>query len=413
MTAHSQRAHAKLSPSASHRWMECPGSIRMSEGIPSTSSAFADEGTAAHELAAYCMENGYNAERFAGWWVNIDGKKTSQKFLETDEEATAVKARVFEVDDEMVESVQVYLDYLRSHIKPDDEVDVEFRFDLTHVADGMFGTGDCVIYQPEKRHLIVADFKYGRGVAVDPDDNPQLLSYGLGAIKRHGNRPLATVSLVVVQPRCRHPAGPVREWGTDVFGLFEFEEKLRAAALATAEPHAPLNAGDWCRFCPAAAICPAYSAKVDEIAELQFSGSGSDPATMTPEALSAALDKVGIVETWANRMRGYAHDQAMSGISIPGWKLVEKRAIRKWRDEAEASAWLATQHDLGDEDIFEKKMRSPTEIEKLMPGSNKEKRAAVLAPMTTKQSSGAVLVPATDKRPAIKSDGSEFGDATV
>ena len=131
----------------------------------------------------------------------------------------------------MVESVQVYLDYLRSHIKPDDEVDVEFRFDLTHVADGMFGTGDCVIYQPEKRHLIVADFKYGRGVAVDPDDNPQLLSYGLGAIKRHGNRPLATVSLVVVQPRCRHPAGPVREWGTDVFGLFEFEEKLRAAAL--------------------------------------------------------------------------------------------------------------------------------------------------------------------------------------
>lgn len=404
MTAHSQRAHARLSPSAAHRWMECPGSIRMSEGIPSTSSAFADEGTAAHELAAYCMTNNVNADAYLGWYVDI--KDAKNRFQKTEGEGR------FEITDEMAESVQTYLDYLRGQASPGDEVDVEFRFDLTHVVDGMFGTGDCVIYKPETRHLIVADFKYGRGVAVEPDDNPQLLSYGLGAIKRHSNRPLSTVTLVVVQPRCRHPKGPVREWATDIVGLFDFEHDLRAAALATQAPDAPRKAGDHCRFCPAAAICSTYAAKVDEIAELQFSGSGSDPATLSPEALSAALDKVGIVETWANRMRGYAHDQATSGVSIPGWKLVEKRAIRKWRDEAEAVAWLGTQHDLGEDDIFEKKMRSPTEIEKLMPGSNKEKRAAALAPMTVKQSSGAVLVPATDKRPAIKSDGSEFGDVT-
>jgi Protein of unknown function (DUF2800) len=406
MTAQSERAHAKLSPSASHRWMECPGSIRLSEGIPSTSSMFADEGTSAHELAAHCMINGYNAERFEGYYIDIAATNPKDRFLKVHGGGD----RTFIVDEEMVESVQSYLDYLRGVIEPGDEVDVEFRFDLQHVSVGMFGTGDCVIYKPKTGQLYVADFKYGRGVPVDPDNNPQLLSYGLGAVARHGNRPLSNVTLVVVQPRCRHPKGPVREWTADAIDLLDFEVDLRNAALATMAPDAPLKAGDWCRFCPAAPKCAALAAQVSEIAGLEFAPDGVAPDALSPEALSSALDKVSIVESWANRLRAYAHDQAMAGINIPGFKLVEKRATRRWIDEGEVETWLKTIHDLSEDEIYVREMKSPAEMEKLMPGSNKEKRAAVLLPMITKQSSGVVLVPATDKRPPVKSDGSEFAD---
>ena len=410
--AHAERAHAVLSPSASHRWMECPGSVRKSEGIARTSSVFADEGTAAHELAAHCLINGYNAERFSDWFVNIDTDK--ERFGQVDPPKHWKDTdRVFEVDDEMVDGVQVYLDYLRGQNAPGDEMDVEFRFDLQHIADGMFGTGDCVIYRPSTGHLLVADFKYGRGVPVDPKENPQLLCYGLGAVKRHGNRPLSKVTLAIIQPRCRHPEGSIRVWETNAVDLLDFEADLRKAAAATTATDAPLHAGDWCKFCPAAAICEVNQAKVDEIVGLAFAPDGEDPAEMTPEKLSATLDKVDIVDSWVKRVRAHAHDTAVGGMAIPGWKLVDKRATRRWISEEDVEKELKVKYDLGDDEIYERKMKSPAEMEKLMPGKNKDVRSKMIAPLVTKQSSGVVLVPATDKRPAAKTDGSEFDSVEI
>lgn len=403
MVAHTERAHAKLSPSSAHRWMECPGSVRLSEGIERGSSVFADEGTAAHELAAHCLTHGFDASRFTGQFIDIDAHTPATRFLPADNGSD----RVFEADDEMVESVQIYLDYARNLVEPGDEIDVEYRFDLQHIAEGMFGTGDCVIYKPGTGDLIVADFKYGRGVAVEPEQNPQLLLYGLGAVKRHGNRPLRNVTLTIIQPRCAHPSGSIREWLTDSVDLMEHDVDIREAAARTEAPDAPLIAGDWCKFCPAAAICETNRDKVREIAGLQFAAEGSDPAAMTAEVLAEALSDVEIVESWAKNVRRYAHDQALSGNPPPGWKLVEKRAIRKWKSESEAAQWLVNKGVVED-DIFERVMHSPAQMERLVPGKNKEARAAALSIVVTKQSSGAVLVPVSDKRPPISSGGSEF-----
>ena len=102
---HTTRSHAKLSPSASKRWLSCPGCIPMQQGIPDTSSAFADEGSGAHELAQKCLETGHDADKYAGWFVNLDqSKPISPKSLGN---------RSIAIDDEMVDGVQVYLDFCR------------------------------------------------------------------------------------------------------------------------------------------------------------------------------------------------------------------------------------------------------------------------------------------------------------
>lgn len=407
MIAHTERAHAKLSPSASHRWMECPGSIRLSEGIAESSSVFADEGTAAHELCAHCLNTVFDPARFLNYVVDIRAKSASTRFLMP---GTPVDHDIgrFLVDEEMVESVDLYVNYVRGLIEPGDEFEVEYRFDLQHVADGMFGTGDAVIYKEKSAHLYVADFKYGRGVAVEPDENPQLLAYGLGAIKRHGNRPLTAITLAIVQPRAAHAKGSIREWTSDAMGLLDFEHQLREAALATEAPDAPLKAGDHCRFCPAAGLCPALRAKTNDIATAGFTD--DEPAEkISGQQVAEALAEVDLLDIRGKRVRQLAHDMATSGHVVPGWKLVAKRATRKWRDEKAAADQLMMIHEIPRSSIYIEEMISPAKCESLMPGKNKDARAAALSAMVTKQSSGAVLVPADDKRPAIStSDGSEF-----
>lgn len=386
--------------------MACAGSIRLSEGIERRSSSFADEGQAAHELAAHCLRTGLDADRMLGKYVNIDAEYDAHRFTDSDE-----NDRCFEIDEEMVESVQLYVDYVRGLV--DDVttcfVDIESKFDLTHVHDGMFGTGDAVVYNEKTKHLTVADFKYGRGVPVDPQENPQLLTYGVGAVRRNHNRGLSGVTLTVVQPRCRHPKGAVREWTTDAMTLLEFEQDLRDAAEATEKPDAPLCAGEHCRFCPAAAICPALREKSRKAAALEFAAGGTELVTrevhtMGSKELAEALREVDVLETYVRRVREYGHDEAMAGRTPPGWKLVAKRAIRRWKDEANAPSVLTTLIGLDDEDIWTKKLVSPAGVEKIIG----KKRKAELEDHTVKQSSGAVLVPEDDARSAVKTNGSEF-----
>jgi len=349
-------AHSKVGASSMHRWSNCPGSVRLSEGVPKRTSSHAEEGTLAHEVAAALLE-GHSVD----------------------------------VPEDMVEHLDVYTTFIRGL---EGERRIEHRFNLDNLYKGAFGTADAVVYNPATKTLHVVDLKYGVGVGVEVANNPQLMFYGLGALLSTGY-PCETVDLVIVQPRFPHPDGPVRRWSIEAVDLFDFAADLVKFAKATEPPDAPLTPGDWCRWCPASGVCPAIRSKAQELAKVEF----SPRFTYDPKVLAETLHFLPILETWAKATREFAYGEAEHGRTPPGWKLVEKRPTRKWIDENQAAGQLAAM-DCREDEIFEKKIISPAKAEKLL---GKPAKLA-LADLTVAESSGYTLAPEADKRPAVRKD---------
>lgn len=380
--------HAKLGPSSAERWFNCPGSIAASAGIPNESGVFAAEGTAAHGLAAYCLEHGFDAARFLGEVAGPEGPVDG---------AEADKVTLFEIDDEMADAVQTYLDLCRQFMAPPWESEIEQRLDLTAVHKDVFGTGDFVSYHPETKALVVVDYKHGKGHAVEVDQNKQLLTYGLGAALRHHNRGLDKIDLYIVQPRCPHPGGPVRHAEYDSVDLLEFRVSLADAAKATEAPNAPLAAGEHCYFCPAAPVCPARRELAMKEAEAEF----GEVEGMTPDKVAAVLREADQMKNWIKRVEAYAQSEAQHGRLPTGFKLVAKRATRKWKSPEDAKTYLTTILELEEEQIFsEPKMKSPAQIEAVIG----KKRKKELEGLFEAVSSGANLVPIEDNRPELRPD---------
>lgn len=396
--AHSQRAHARLAPSAAHRWLNCPGSIAASDGIEQKTSRFADEGTAAHTLAEHCFRCRLDADHYLGWLVDVSNGQ-----LMTGAAADAMPGedlRTFEVTEEMAEAVQVFLDTIRP-LCDGAEYASETRLDLSHI-DGMdSGTADFSAYDPVACRLTVVDLKYGKGVAVDPCEpdgkpNPQLATYASGVMRRYIRRGLRVVELIVVQPRA---AGePVKSALFSPLDLMEFEEDLREGATRTRDPNAPRVAGEWCKFCPAAPTCPENRAAATALAEDVF-GEIVAPDSLPAEKLASVLRKAFMLKNWLRAVEEYAHDEAMAGRVPPGFKLVDKRAVRKWDGDEGAilNDLFYAGIDIG-ELMTKPELKSPAQVEALMPGKNKKERAAALAPFVKQVSSGTNLVPIEDPR---------------
>lgn len=372
--------HARLSPSASKIWMACAGQPRLAATVKDeTSSRYADEGTDAHWLAQGII---------------------SGEFVDTFDKLVGPKGNA--VTPEMVEAVMVYVDACRAEIQPDDDWAVEQRL---HYSDDVWGTADFVRYRPSTGELLVADYKHGMGVAVEVENNPQALIYGLMKAKNLRNRGVSSVTLMIVQPRCPHPDGPVRSWTFHGVDFLDFEDRLVDAVAATRAPDAPLNAGEHCRWCAAKPICPALRAATMEAARQDFApGLPYDPA-----ALAKALDSIPLLETWIKATREFAYAEAIDGRVPAGWKLVEKRATRKWRSETEAATVLELM--LPADELYEPRaLLSPAKVEKVLGKGGKDK----IASLTVAESSGLTLVHETDKRPAASpraSAAEDFGAA--
>lgn len=406
-------AHSKIGASSMERWAACPGSVVLSEGIESRSSVYAVEGTAAHALAEDTLLNKGPGGDVSAWigqhfWFDDHGEKKSVL-----------------VDEEMADAVQTYVNHIQKLVVdaagnalgepgdgPTSVSHIEHRFDLSHLHPGLFGTSDYVLWEPRAKTLHVVDYKHGAGKPVHVKGNPQLRYYAVGALMTL-NYPAEYVEITIVQPRCSHPDGPIRTERLSVLDLLDWSADLVAAAKRVEEareqyqyPDVPredwqgswLAAGEHCRWCPAASVpdrCPLLKSKAQELAKQVFApGLPYDPAV-----LAETLEWLPILEAWIKNTREFAYAEAEQGRAIPGHKLVEKRATRKWRDPAEVEAQLAD--FLEPAQLYsEPELRTPAEIEKLIGKGGKD----IVDGLCTKQSSGHTLVPESDKRPAVKVD---------
>ena len=391
-------AHAALGASGAYRWRACPGSIRMCRDLPSKSSEFARVGTVAHYLAETCLRKHQPAETYLGQAIDPDHPDIV-------------------VDDDMVEAVNVYLSFLAQHMRAPAKSSVfwiEARVsleDMGGIGEEMFGTADFIFYDRETGTLQAVDYKHGSGVPVEVTGNQQLRYYGLGALlrlwKEYGRHaPVKRVVYTVVQPRCDHPDGPIRSEEIDPVDLMDWGYDLLADAEKTQEPDAPLNPGGHCRFCDALSVCPAVRDQRMEQAKLYF-GQADTVQTHVPldqltvDELRVIVDNADDIIAWVKSAKEMAQTRLEHGLSMPGYKLVQKRAVRSWAmPEDEIADKLCNEYGLGDDDLFKRTLLSPAQIEKVLKADRQTKD--FLSAFVKAESSGTTLAPEGDKRPAVK-----------
>jgi hypothetical protein len=376
----------------------------MTADLPNQSTAYANEGSAAHALAERCLPGLKSAEPFLGRWIAVNGT-----ILPEGEQPPAAERgnTWFLIDEDMVEAVNTYIDFYHATVEPGDEVEIEQRVHLDQFHPDLFGTADLVIYKPKSKKLIVADYKHGRGVAVEAKDNVQGLYYAAGAAIRGHNRGIASVEVVIVQPRCPHKDGPVRRWSTTSMDLLDWVADLVDAAKRTEDPAAPLSAGDHCKFCPAAGICPEFKNAAMAAARADFAEGGAvvltPPQRYSPDVLAETLKNLDVVEDWCKAMRKFAHDEALAGRVAPGFKLVNTRATRKWRSVDEAVGLFQVMELDQSEYMTEPEVKSVAQVEKALG----KKGFKPFEGLVEKKSSGVVLAPLDDPREAVRPEAAE------
>ena len=397
--------HSRLAPSSALRWMTCPGSIRLIEklDIEEKSNKYAAEGTAAHELHSLCLLNNQKAERYKGRTFESDGLE-------------------FKVDDDMIDAVQTSLNYIADTLisanfkKLKTELQVEVRSSLKYLAipglDG--GTSDVVILLRDKKGNLVGievlDYKHGAGVTVEVKNNPQAMCYALGVIEKYKAGPETPVKITIVQPRLRHPDGPIHFCTTTAQELRSWgDEKLIPAAKATMEDDAPLIPSEGgCRFCKAAGDCPALYKRTQAVAMTDFED--SDPKAPDVKELSAdrkrfILDNAAMLRSFIVAVENQVKTEVEKGSrEYEGYyKLVRKKTNRRFTEEAVDELMTPLLDYLKREEVFEEKIRPLTQIEKLLKKRIGVKEAkSVMSAVTSKPEGALEIAPVTDKRPAVQ-----------
>ena len=361
--------HALLSASSSHRWLNCPPSARLCEGYDDKGSNFAAEGSDAHSLCEYKLRKA----------LGMEAKDPTEDLTwydaEMEESASGYAAFVMELVAEAKKTCS------------DPVVLIEQRLDYSKYVQAGFGTGDCVLISDGTLHIV--DFKYGRGVLVEAEDNPQMKLYALGALEIFDCLyDIDTVSMTIYQPRRANVS-------TFTLTRQELLDWAETVLVPTAElayaGDGEYHCGEWCQFCKAKADCRERARANMELARYEF----RQPPLLTDEEVEEILGKLDSLMDWASDIKDYALQAAISGKHWSGYKLVEGRANRRYTDE---NAVVAAVKAAGYDPYDEPKLLGVTAMTTLL---GRKQFNDILGGLITKPQGKPTLVPESDKRPAM------------
>ena len=360
--------HAILSASGSHRWLNCTPSARLELEFENTTSEAAREGTAAHALCEHKLK----------------------KFLKK-----RSKRPVSDYNsDEMEECTDAYAEFVMEQYEEakkyckDPVILIEQKLDFSCYVPEGFGTGDCIIISDDKLHII--DFKYGQGILVEAEHNPQMMLYALGALEIYDALyDIKEISMTIFQPRREN----ISTWTIPIEDLKAWaEEELKPKAQLAYDGDGEYLPGEWCTFCKAAVKCRARAEEKMKLARMEF----KMPPLLTDAEIEEVLTVLPDLTKWANEITAYATEAAIHhGKEWNGFKVVEGRSNRKYRDE-QLVAEAAKEH--GYTDIYRQSLIPMTEMQKLMGKSAFEE---ILGDLIYKPPGKPTLVPNTDKRPTM------------
>jgi hypothetical protein len=375
------RAHSPLGASGAYRWMECPGSVYNSEGVDDPESDFAAEGTAAHTLAAYCLENGADA------WQSIDLYPSPKGGFQSAPPSDGA----FVVTKDMADAVQVYLDGIRQRygdVAKRNDCGIEESFHVPTIHDLFYGTSDFwVLDSTEELHIW--DYKHGAGIVVEVQDNPQLKYYAAGVLTKLGLWGyVKRVVLHICQPRGF--MDPIRSWGISTSDLRAWIIDKLVPSMDRALESRDTKSGDHCRFCPARfRACPQLLSDMEEFMAIKEKMDAlKGAAHLTTEDLARFLNLGEVLKIAHKAARETAYQRAQHGTVIPGWKLAKAKSNRVWKDDAEEKA----RAQFGDDAFTKPVLKSPAQLEALPLGDTFAKEHAF------KPETGLQLVPDSDPR---------------
>lgn len=383
--------HADFGPSYSKQAIACPASVTKTRGVRGKASAASREGTAMHTINELVIEGAVPREDFvAGGSISASGQEV-------------------EITEDMLDACDTFINFAEmlrmgaDIFLVEQRVSIDWLYCPEEPPEACFGTADLITYTAIERILNVVDFKGGKGHVVNPKDNSQGMVYALGALQKIADMGLTMpthIRIVIVQPRAGGDA--IRSHIISLSELMAWHKEVLDPALRrVAAGDETENPGEHCTFCRRAAECRSLHAFATQKSMVLFDDEeprAPDVADFTTEQLGAILERAEIIEAWIRTVRQTVAERLNEGVEVPGWKLVAKRSIRRWRDPANARAILAD--TLGPDDLYTPaELRSPAQIEKALKKNGIDPK--VIDAMITRESNQTALVREDDPREKV------------